>query len=58
MVEVPSLGRVADVCCVQQQGQRLWLVDAKREKTGSFKNCHHGCFLEKSNGLCFVCVFL
>lgn len=32
VVEVPALGRVADVGCVQQQGQSFGFVDAVRDK--------------------------
>lgn len=28
MVQVPAFGRMADVCCVEQQGQGFGLVDA------------------------------
>lgn len=31
VVEVPAFGRVADVCCVQQQGQGFGLVNAVKE---------------------------
>lgn len=31
MVEVPTFCRVADVCCVQQQGQGFGLVNAAKE---------------------------
>lgn len=31
MVQVPAFGRMADVCCVEQQGQGFGLVDANEE---------------------------
>lgn len=31
MVEVPAFGRVADVCCVQQQGEGFGLVNAAKQ---------------------------
>lgn len=32
MVQVPAFGRMADVCCVEQQGQGFGLVDANEGK--------------------------
>lgn len=32
VVEVPAFGRVADVCCVQQQGQGFRFVDPAKEE--------------------------